>query len=345
MAKITIYNLAEKLDVSIATVSRAINPETRPKVAPDTLRKIDEAIRKSGYTPNIAAKNLSRSAFKSIGTLFPHHSGIFLESYYSNILCGVADALIDSDHHLKTVMLKCRDEKWDCYNFKLGEGIDGLIVTHWHAFFSKKNVLEKLGLPCVIISDPEKRVQAHFVSGDHFLGGKLAAQHLYSHGHRKVVILTGPADSTDSQLRVKGFKAFWTEFGLPIDPHLIVSGDFQEEKGAKAVETLFRGKKPEVTAIFSCNDNMAFGAIRKLKTLGLSCPKDISVVGYDNDGRCETFNPPLTTLKVPVYEIAKTAAEKLMKYLKYKNKKEFFYGHTLVPVSLVERSSVRRITS
>lgn len=344
MAHLTIYDLAEKLDVSIATISRAMNPETRSKVAPETLKRVDEAAHRYGYTPNIAAKNLSRTAFKSIGTLFPHHPGIFLESYYSNILCGVADALLDSEYHLKTVMLKCREEKWDGYNFKAGEGIDGLVVTHWHAFFSHKTVLEKLGVPTVIVSDPEKRVQAHFVSGDHFQGGRLAAQHLYSLGHRKVAILTGPPDSTDSKLRVQGFKALWTEFGLSIEPRLVVSGDFQEDKGAAAAELLFRGK-PDVTAIFATNDNMAFGAIRRLKEMGLSCPRDISVIGYDDDKRCETFDPPLTSIRVPVYEIAKAAAQKLTKYLAQKNKKEFFYRHTLVPVERVERKSVRRIAT
>ncbi len=338
----TIYDIAKKANVSIATVSRALNPETKSKVAPDTAALIESLVKKHNYTPNFAAKNLSRTKFKALGIILPHHEGIFREDYFSNILNGVSDSMLETDYHLKTLMLKC-DKKWDTYNFKLGEGVDGLIVTHWRAFFTNKIALENLGLPVVVVSDVEKNVRAHAVSGDHFQGGKLVAEYLYSKGHRKVAIMTGSPNSMDSMLRFNGFNSFWkSKTGKAVDSSLIGCGHFQEEKAGPVVEELFR-KNKNITALFCLNDNMAFGAIKRLRGMGIHCPKDISVVGYDNEKRGESFDPPLTSVHVPLYEIAKESSKQLLNFLlEPKMKKDFYYQQTLLPVNLVERGSVRK---
>ncbi len=333
-----IYEIAKKANVSIATISRAINPETREKVSPETLQKIDDLIKRFGYTPSRAAKNLSNRKYKNIGVLFPHHREIFRESYYSEILSGISDALIDTAYHLRLVLLKCTDSKWDHYNFGLAEEVSGLIVTHWHAFFSSKSALEKIGIPCVVINDPEKNIRAHFVSGDHEMGGKLAAEHLFSQGHRQFAILTGPADSSDSKLRVQGFQKYLKEKGVSVDPKNIVSGDFQSEKAEEAVETIFK-KKNKITALFCCNDQMAFGALRKLSSLEISCPGDISVVGYDDERQGALSNPPLTTIQVPLSAMSAGACGKLVSFLEKKISKEAFYGQALMPVRLIRRAS------
>lgn len=339
----TIYDVAKKAKVSIATVSRAINQETRKKVAPETAQQIDDLIKKLCYTPNAAARNLCKSEFKSVGVVIPHHPGIFREDYYSKVLSGIADALLDADYHLKTVMLKC-NKKWDNYNFKLGEGVDGLIVTHWHAFFRNKVALENLGLPVVVLSDVEKNVRAHYVSGNHFEGGRLVAQYLYSQGHRNIGVLSGPPDSIDSRLRLEGFDSFLkAETGKVLDPSLISCGHFQEEKGGAAFEDLISRNK-NITAIFCLNDNMAFGAIKKMNELGIKCPEQISVVGYDDEKRGESFSPALTTVHVPIYDVAKEASEKLLGLLTGASKKtDFYYKQTLLPVKLIVRNSVRKI--
>lgn len=338
----TIYEMAEKAGVSIATISRAVNPETRSKVSPDTLEKIDRLIVRFGYAPNAAAKNLMQTRFKTIGILMPHHAGIFLEDYYTQILAGVSDALVDSDYHFKIVMLKCRDEKWDKYNFKFSQGIDGLVITHWHAFFSRYSIFEKINIPCTVISDPEPKMRVHFVSGDHFQGGALAAEYLYSRGHRQFAVLTGPQNSVDSTLRVRGFQSFLAGKGIALQPELIRCGEFQEEKGYEAAGELVC-HKDRFTALFCCNDNMALGALRKFSEHGISCPDEISVMGYDDDKRAAASHPPLTSVRVPIYELAKKAADHLIHYLKEKNKKDFFYRETLLPVCLVERKSVKKL--
>jgi len=340
--KITIYEIAKKASMSVATISRALNPETRDKVAAETRLGIDKLVQRYGYTPNMAARHLRKTSYQTIGILFPHHEGIFLSEYYSQILSGVADQLLGSDYYLKMVLLKPKKPKWDAYDFKAGEGVDGLIVTYWRTFFSNASVLENLNVPCTIISNFEKDVKAHFVSGDHFQGGQIAAEHLYSHGHKKIAVLTGAGGAADAQQRLDGFRSFLAQKNIRLGPNSIFDVQFKEEEAYKFTETLLN-KRPDITAIFCMNDTLALGVLKKLKELGIDCPKKISVIGYDNDRRSEHASPSLTTIQVPVYEAAKKATEHLIQYLSDKDAKRFFYTHEMLPASLVERKSVRVI--
>ncbi len=338
--KLTIHELAKKAKVSAATVSRALNQETQSKVAVETRLGIENLVKKYNYTPNLAAKHLRQTSYRTIGILFPHHEGIFLSDYYSQILSGISDYLLDSDYAVKMILLKSQKPKWDTYDFRDGEAVDGLIVTYWRAFFSDAAVLAKLNLPCVIVSNIEKNIKAHFVSGDHFQGGRLAAEYLYSHGHRKIVVLTGSGGAPDAQQRLEGFRAFLSEKGISLGSNAIFDVHFKQDEAYQFTETLLT-KRPDATAIFCINDTLAFGVLKKLKELDIDCPKKISVMGYDNDRRAEASSPSLTTIQVPVYEAAKKAAEHLISYLKDKNSKKF-YTPELLPVKLMERESVRK---
>ena len=97
----TIYDLAKRLNLSTATVSRAINSDTRSKVSPDTLKRVDELVKRSFYVPNLSAKNLRKTSFKSLGILIPHLKGILFSDYCAKVLSGVADALLDTGYTFK----------------------------------------------------------------------------------------------------------------------------------------------------------------------------------------------------------------------------------------------------
>ncbi len=338
---LTIYDISELAGVSIATVSRAINPATRDRVAQETFNRITGLVDKHGYTPSLAARHLSGSAVKTIGVLLPQSPGVFFNDYYVKVLAGISDALLETEYHFKLIMSKPSQFR-DRYNFKIGEAVDGLIVTHWHTFFSQASVFDRLGVPCVVINDPEPHVQAHFVSGDHVMGGELAARYLYTKGHHKVAILTGPACSSDSRLRLRGFRRFFQQAGgRRVELTILPGGEFQQEK-AREVAAAFLKTKPSITAFFCLNDDMALGVLKHLREIGRSCPKDFSIVGYDGDPRTETSTPSLTTVRVPLYDIAREAARRLVDHLKARTDDSSFAALTLLPVELVERSSVRR---
>jgi DNA-binding LacI/PurR family transcriptional regulator len=337
----TIYEIAKKAGVSIATISRAMNPQTREKVSPATLKKIDEIVKKSAYTPNVAARNLGGASFKTIGVVLPHLKGIFFSDYYAQLLSGVADTLLDTDYHFKMITLKAEDFKWDHYDFRSGEGVDGIIITHWPHFFSSARAIEKLTVPCVVINDPETGARAHFATCDNTMGGEIAARYLYSKAHRRIAILAGPDWSADSRLRIQGFRDYLKRMSPAIAPD-VLPADFQEDKAGVLAEAYFR-KNDQVTAFFCCNDLMAFGVIRALKKIGIHCPRDISIVGYDDDCRAENFDPPLTTIRAPHYDLTKEGTRRLVRYLKKEEKEEFFKEQTVFPVELVERHSVKQL--
>jgi len=339
-APTTIYDIGHLTGVSIATVSRAVNPRTRHKVAPDTLRKIDAAIARHGYTPSLAARSLGGSALQTIGVMLPQSPGVFFHDYYVKVLAGISDALLETAYQFKLILSKPGDTRWDRYDFKAGEGVEGLIVTHWHTFFSDAGAFRRLRIPAVVINDPESGIPAHFVAGDHEMGGRIAAQHLYAHGHRRIAVLTGPACSSDSRLRLRGFQRFFRQSDSRYELTVLTGGEFQEGR-ARTVAEAFLNTRPNVTAFFCCNDEMALGVLAQVREHGLSCPKDFSIVGYDDDPRTQTSSPALTTVRVPLYEVAKEGAECLVRRLVEGRGERFTGGQTLLPVALVERQSVR----
>ena len=339
---ITIYEIGRLTGVSIATVSRALNAHTRHKVAEDTWKKIDATVKKYGYTPSLAARYLGGSMFQTIGVILPQGPGVFHNDYYVKVLAGISDGLLETAYQFKLIMAKSGDDRWDRYDFKAGEAVEGLIVTHWHVFFSRASVFKRLRLPCVVINDPEPNVRAHFVCGDHEMGGELAARHLYEHGHRKIAVLTGPTCSSDSRHRLEGFRRFFQRTGSAHELTIVEGGEFQEDR-ARAVTEAFLRTRRSVTAFFCLNDDMALGVLKQLRASGLSCPGDFSIVGYDGDPRTERTDPPLTTVRVPLYDVAKEGARQLVRYLTGEQRANFFDRRTFLPVELVERASVRQL--
>ncbi len=335
-----IYEIAKKCGVSVATISRAMNPQTRHKVAAQTLSKIDALVKRHQYTPNLAARNLGSGTFSTVGVLLPHFEGIFFSDYYTKVLAGVADALFASPYHFKLIMLRSGGQRWDDYNFKLAEGVDGLVVSHWPNFFSQTSVFKRLGLPCVVINDPEPRTAAYFVAGDNRQGGELMAKHLYERGHKRMLILAGECWSSDSRLRIEGFTEFLKSAGLKTKP-AILPGDFQERRAEELVRD-YLSKHREITAIACCNDLMACGTLAALRTLGLRCPDDVSVIGFDDDSRAALSDPPLTTIRIPLYEMSRDGTRRLLQTLD-KKQTEPCVGQAIFPVQLVERKSVAKI--
>jgi len=282
------------------------------------------------------------SSTKTIGIALPYVPGMLYSEYYMHILVGVTDYIIEENYYFKLLLLKS-DKWWDNYNFRLKEGIDGLIMTHWNKIFSSKAALEKIKIPNVVINDFDPQIKTSFVYADQVLGGRLVAEHLYSYGHRRMGVLVGPVWSLDSRQRLEGFTSFLKEKEIYIDYNQIEDGKFLEQEGYVSVGKLLKRNK-DMTAIFCCNDQMAIGALRKLKELGIKCPKDISLVGYDNESKSELVSPHLTTVSMDVTALAKQAAIILLKHLnEYPGSKKSLWRMHPVSPTLLKRGSVKKI--
>lgn len=172
------------------------------------------------------------------------------------------------------------------------------------------------------------------------MGGELAARYLYDRGHRQMAIVAGPAWSSDSRLRVAGFQSYLRRMGVRA-PITVLHGEYVEEQTRHAVSDWLK-RRPTATALFCCNDQMAVAALQALRQQGLSCPRNLSIMGYDDDPRAQTSQPPLTTIRVPVYDIARAGATRLVEHLMREGRGVPFRGHETFPVQLVERASTRR---
>jgi len=341
-SKLTIYDIAKEAGVSTATVSRAINPETRDKVAPATQKKIDQLVKKFSYTPSLAAKNMGLTKTKTIGVVFPYLPGIFYSEYYAHILSGVSDYLYDTAYKFKMLLLKNDSFQWDSFDFKAGENVDGLIIVHWFKFFSRKSVINRLKVPCVIINDVDKGIKALFISADQYQGGRLAAEHLLLKGHRNIGVLSGPQWSLDSRQRLAGFLEYCHENDVDIAGDHIVAADYLENTAYERVGRLLDADK-KISAFFCCNDQMALGAMRRLHEMGCACPRDISIMGFDDEKDGQQSIPALTTIHVPIYQLARQAVALLIEHLQQDAIKTTLTGVIKEPVSLVERGSVATI--
>lgn len=333
-----IYDIAKKAKVSTATISRATNPADRGKVSPPTLKRIDELIKQYGYTPNLAARHLSSANFMTIGVVLPQFSGIFFSDFYMQALSGIADALLNTEYRFKLIMLKPGAYQ-DQNNFKSGEAIDALVIITWPLFFSKPAVLDRLALPVLSLNDKVPASKVSFYVGDNVAGGELAARHLQELRHCEILVVKGPDWSRDSHDRVKGFSRYF-EKHASARLHFLTA-DFQEDIAARQVLAFFQdGGK--ATAIFCCNDNMAFGALNALRRLRLRCPQDVSVMGYDDGLRAEYFSPSLSTIHVPMVQIAKEGTARLVQSLGAWPKPFGVENHSYPP-RLVHRQSTAEV--
>jgi LacI family transcriptional regulator len=172
-------------------------------------------------------------------------------------------------------------------------------------------------VPIVIINRLVSQLEAQSVYSDDELGGRLATQYLIANGHRRIACMTGPLSMHESRERLHGYEAVLREYGVAVDPGLIVESTFTVDGGYCAALSflLTKGKGDGITAIFSQNDQMALGIFNACHELRLAVPQDISVVGFDDIEWARYLNPALTTVRQHVREMGMAAGRCLMRAL------------------------------
>ncbi|UBU18403.1 LacI family DNA-binding transcriptional regulator [Nonomuraea gerenzanensis] len=301
---LTIAQLAELARVSTATVSKVVNG--RAEVGPETRALVEGLIREHGYRPQ-----RRRTAFAPLVELVFHA----LEGEYpTEIAKGVEQ--VTRRHRLAMVLSQLHHR--DTPGRGWIEGVlsrrpMGVISVFSGLTAGQREQLATRGIPLVLLDprgDPTAGVPS--VGASNWNGGLLATRHLLGLGHRRIAAIAGPAFALPSRARLDGFRTALDMAGIPLDPELIGRGDFLAEGGLAEAERLLRLPGPP-TAIFTCNDGQATGVYRAAHLLGLRIPHDVSVVGFDDLPAARWMNPPLTTIRQPLTEMAATATEMLLK--------------------------------
>jgi len=329
---ITMKYIAETSNVSIATVSRAFDPTTKNKVNAKTLKKIKKCAEKLGYMPNRTAQALSRGGTKTIGLILPAGSHFSTSEFFSRVIMNATVFLRGSNFDLKVHILKQDENIKNLFALKQNLAVDGLLLVAI-PFTIQFNHKSFPALPIVMMSSGG-RTGITTVCSDNIYGSKLVASYFHKKGHKKFGMLTGPADSVDAIERVKGFKQFLKRKKIKINKNWFVPCLYGEQEGYEAGLVLLKHRdKP--TAVFCTNDETAFGLMRAAKELGINCPEDISIIGFDNHSATQCTMPPITTIEQPTIEMTATAVELLLKLIK----NPASVTHTVFPVEIIERQS------
>ncbi|WP_445620544.1 LacI family DNA-binding transcriptional regulator [Kushneria sp. Sum13] len=304
----TIREVAARAGVSPATVSRVMKGEV--PVNASTRARVEAAIEAMGYAPNAFARSLASNRLGGVGLVISHLAGPFM----GRVMMTLEATLRRANMSLLVASGGGEVERErDAVDFLCGRRCDGLIV---HADALSDATLSALAktTPLIVFNRRVPEIDAHCIYLDNEYGSYLATRHLLDQGHRNMACLTGPLRQQDAADRLAGFHRALREWGIDADEPAIIEGDFSEGSGERGMAELLAHERP-FTGLVAGNDDMALGAMSVLRARGYSVPRDMSLVGYDNEACARHAVPGLTTVHAPLEEMAQAAAERLLKLL------------------------------
>jgi len=330
MRRATIREVARRAGVSYQTVSRVIN--NHPMVAASTRALVREAIAELNYHPNAQAVGLSRNRSDIIGVIT--HS--IASPFFAQIVDGTAQALQSRGRFMLLACAEMTSQLETIDSLQRSRRIDGIIIIlPISTSLEAAQQLATSQFPLVLV-DLQYDVDANYISVDNRYGAYCATEHLIELGHRRIGLISGPLIQPVSHLRIAGYQDALRKHGLPYDPTLVVHGNFAHSGGeAGAVHFLALENPP--TAIFACNDQMAFGTVRTLRRHGMRVPEDISVIGFDDIAEASISYPPLTTIRQPLCEMGRLAADYICRVIDGVEKGRLQL--TLTPELIVRKST------
>ncbi|WP_408869145.1 LacI family DNA-binding transcriptional regulator [Brochothrix campestris] len=328
--KVTIKDIAREADVSITTVSLIINQKGQ-RFSTDTHAKVNEAIVKLNYQPHYFAKNLNKTKSKTIGFIVSEITNpffaelakviedILVEQGYLVLLCNSSSDLAREERYVDEML----------YRFVDGVFLAGTVSDN-------KHLLSKLAsrrVPYLLLDRPSDYSDTNGVFIDDFAGGMTATEHLLQKGHTAIGCITTKPQFSNIYQRSQGYLAAMK--AIKQAPLLEEAGFVNEQSGYLAAQALIN---KGVSAIFACNDLMAFGVYKAAEEAGLSVPADLSVIGFDDINLAHFMSPPLTTITQPTQRIGAIAARHMLALIETETVE---IATTILPISLKERESVK----
>lgn len=339
MQNVTIAEIAKRLNLSVATVSRAINPHTQHLVKSTTRRRVLDIAKSEEYTPNIAAKRLVTGKSRNIAVFFrPQVASLFFDDYYSKMIAGAMSALDKSPFNLSLSIMKEEKGGFDLARAIRSMDVAGAVVCAVYGVFSlnTRNIFD-LGLPVLLLNQYKDGDNPGSFLVDNFKSAYNATVYLISRGHTRIGFVRGSAEIKDAQDRYMGYRRALSDNRIPHCPKLEYQSNFLEESGRKAVRHYFGRRSERPSAIFFSNDAMAMTAINELRTMGIACPEEVSIIGFDGIDAGRYTDPPLTTLSQPIFEMA---TEAIRQVIGDSESSTFFDGSRYFTASIIERGSV-----
>jgi len=306
----SIYDVAKEARVSVFTVSAVINEKSH--VGKSLKRRVDAAIQKLGYRPNLLARSLAKRRTHTIGIVVPDISNPF----FPLVVRGAEDAarqhgynilLCDSDDRL--------EREQECLEVLLAKRVDGILLTKAPLPFpvSLKQMIDDAKVPFVLLMRTYPELTKDAVVTDDYKGAYEAVSQLARAGHRRIGLLGGPMTISNGRERWKGFRDALQAYGLAHDPELVIQGDYRIESGYRGGHALL-SRTPD--GIYVANYLMTVGLLKAAEEMGMRCPEDFGLVSFDDYPWLAVFRPRLTTVELPKYQIGFKATELLLERIK-----------------------------
>lgn len=331
----TLEEVAAQAGVSRATASRVINGS--PRVSESARDAVMQAVAEIGYVPNRAARQLVTRRTDSIGIVVSEpETRVFSDPFFSSALRGVSDALSGTDMHLVLLMAQTDHHRTRLENYLRNRHVDGVILMSLHGIDPLPRALSNIGMPVVLFGRPMTASdQVSWLDADNSGGAKAAVDHLVSKGRKVIATITGPQDMCVGLDRLAGWRSALEAHGLPYDDSLVGVGDFSEASGDAATRELLR-HRPDIDAIFAASDLTATGVLHALRSLGRSVPDDVAVVGFDDGPLSPYTDPPLTTVRQPLDDMARQMTDMLLRQIASGDQTP---KHVVIGTELVVRAS------
>ena len=328
--KVTMKDIAQEANVSVATVSHVINKTKN--ISEDTRNNVLAVVNKYNYVPNSAAKNLRKQTTKTAGLVVSS----FPDSFVTEMIFGIEERAKEMGYNLLLVNTN-EDSEYEekTINLLHSKLVDGIILSPTSGDIQYLQKYTKSKFPIVMVNRYDARIDnIPRVIGDNFQLGYDATTHLLDHGHKKIGFIFSYPDVSTTDDRSKGYKEALDQHQIPFNENYVVQGFATVKGGASAVQQLLTMHK-DITALFIQNDLMTIGAIGKLKELGLSIPNDVAIIGFGDFSSSHIIQPPITNIVLPPETIGKTAFDVLLNKINNPN----YMNHIELPPSLIIRKS------
>jgi DNA-binding LacI/PurR family transcriptional regulator len=328
---VTRQDVADHAKVSVAVVSYVINNGPRP-VAAETRSRVEKSIKELGYYPNEFARNLRRQNSLTIGLVIPSLANMVYAEIAEGLdrIC-VANGyeLLILDNHFDTK----REER--LIQLLRSKQVNGVVIQPLQDAKPLIQPLQDARIPVVLIQDDVPNV--HSISLSDYEGGLLATEHLLDLGHVRIAIIKAKPLKALSYQRFDGYQQALANYRVNFNPAYVVEVEHSEDhqSGYQAMRQLLSLDNPP-SAVFAHNDVLALGAMHAVQEVGLTVPKDISIVGYDDISSAAYFSPPLTTVRLAKHELGREAGRIIFEHIQAR---KVSFQKVVLPVELIVRAS------
>lgn len=337
---VTIYDLAKALNISVATISRALKDD--PVVSKKTKKRIIDLAEELGYRSNHFARNLRNRRTHMIGVIIPRVNSYFM----STVIAGIEKVTNEAGYNL-IISQSSESAAREAQSVRamFNNRVDGLLVslaydttdtTHFDIFQRKR-------IPFLFFDRVADDNHWTNVLIDNRKAGYEATAHLVAQGCRRIVHVTADSGSNVYKDRIRGYREALLDHALPFKERDVIRNSLSQDAGSEAASAVLR-MRPLPDGVFVANDNAAVGCLLALKRSGVRVPEDIAIVGFNNDPVSTVVEPNLTTINYPGYEMGMVAARNLVHHLAGQSSIDAT-NTILLKADLIVRGSSLRMTA